>query len=676
MPLLLVAAGAAALPAAATPPACEPATGAPALPVNAWRRSARTDAVYVAVFEPAATARWPGNLKKYRLADGQLMGRDGPATDPATGRLRPDAWSFWSATRDGDRVDEGGAASRLPEWRDRRLYTDIAGPDLAAVANAVTADNAGLIPALPGMTDADRAALLEWARGRDALDADGDGEMAETRRELGAAPNAAPVVLDYRPGGQVVFLPTRDGYLHAFDGDTGDERWAFLPARLLPLIAARFQDPGGTVGDSGLDGSLAVHHVDRDGEPGVGPDDQALLLFGMGRGGSAVFALDVTDADRPQLLWQVDDTTPGFADLGQSWAPPAVVQLVVPGRGTGEAAALIAGGYDPARDAAGAGAATRGNAVYLVDLRSGSRLWSAGPPGATDPHDLQLPALRYPITATPRAVDLTGDGLADRFYVGDLGGQLWRFDVHGGDAGAAIITAGVLASLGAAGPGPATLPADARRFSATPDVVPLAHYGQLVLAINLGSGDAARPGDTATADAFFSVRDTVAAVRRTGDYGPPVTTTDLLDITTDLAPRLPPDTRGWRLRLVQVPGEKVLAPSLTIRNQLYFTSFAPDADGPCGTGTTRLYRVSVRDGRPLVRTTDDDGTAPVEPRSTVVGPGVPGLAPEATLVRQPGAAAPDRPSLHVCTGLACGEQPEAGAPVPTYWYPEPAPPRR
>jgi type IV pilus assembly protein PilY1 len=483
-------------------------------------------------------------------------------------------------------------------------------------------------------------------------------------------------VIDYGRGGQVVFLPTQDGYLHAVDGGTGDERWAFVPARLLPALAARFRDAGGTVRDYGLDGRLTLHHIERDGEPGLGPDDQALLLFGMGRGGSALFALDVTDASRPQLLWELDAVTPGFGDLGQTWSPPGVVRLALPGRGTGQAAALIAGGYDPALATGGTVATSRGNALYLVDLLSGERLWSAGAPGAADPHDLQLPAMGYPIIAAPRAVDLSGDGLADRFYVGDLGGQLWRFDSHPGEAGTGTITGGVLASLGAAGPGPAAVPADARRFSATPDVVPLVHYGRLVLAINLGSGDAGHPDGTATADAFFSVRDTVAGRRSASDYGPPVTTADLVDVTTDFTPRLPPDTRGWRLRLVRSPGEKVLAPSLTIRNQLYFASFAPDADAACGTGTTRLYRVSVRDGRPLPEAAGDDGPATVEPRSTVVGPGVPGLSPEATLARQPRDAGPDRPALQMCTGLACGEQPGTGAPVPTYWYPEPAPPRR
>lgn len=723
--LALMAISVTSLPAQAMPASCPPGIGRAALPANAWRGSAATDSLYVAVFSAGAMGRSVGNLKKYRLAGGQLLGQDGPATDAVTGRLRADAWSFWSATRDGDRVADGGAASRLPDWRDRRLYTNVAGAALSAGGNSVTADNAALTPGVLGGADTDRTALLEWLRGRDVLDADGDGDTAETRRELGATPRASPVVLDYGTGrgGTVVFLPTRAGYLHAFDGDTGDERWAFVPARLLPLLATRFaardgapaEDGlhGGLDGDldGGLDGGIALHQVERDGRPGVGPEDQALLLFGMGRGGSAVFALDVADVDQPRLLWQIDDATPGFADLGESWSPPAVVELAVPGRVTGLAAALVAGGHDPApqpaapgpghavnaavnaavnpatsavtsdgaspasgQDASGAGPTGRGNAVYLVDLQTGARLWSGGAPGTADPHDLLLPAMRYPVTATPRAVDLTGDGRADRFYVGDRGGQLWRFDIDAG--GAAGISGGVLADLGAAGAGPASGPASPRRFSATPDVVPLVHYGQLVLAINLGSGDAEWPADTATADAFFSIRDSTAGRRPTGDYGPPMTTVDLIDVTTDFAPRLPPAARGWWLRLVQAPGEKVLAPSLAIRNELYFTSFTPDGDAACGAGTTRRYRISARDGRPLALPADGSGTPAGEPRSTRVGPGVPGLAPRATLAVEPGGTAEAPPVLQLCAGLACEALPQAGAPVPTYWYPEPVPPRR
>jgi type IV pilus assembly protein PilY1 len=647
--------------------------GPPAMPINAYRRGSWRDDAFLGLFQNRAGQPAAGNLKRYRLVGGELHGRDGPATDPATGRLRGDAWSFWSAERDGDQVRAGGAASRLPAWADRRLHTDIAGPDLAAASNAVTAANAALTTDLLDVVAEDRTTLLEWARGRDALDADGDGDTAETRRELGAAPRATPVILDYGSGSMVVFLPTHEGYLHAFDAATGEELWAFLPKRLLARLGARFRNDPAASQPGGLDGGLTLHVVDRDGQPGVGAGDQALLLFGMGRGGSAVFSLDVSDRLNPRLLWQHDPSTPGFRDLGQTWSPPVVARVRVRGRSGPEEVAIFAGGYDPLQDAGGAGADTVGNGLYVVDLQSGSLLWSAGHPGAAEAPTLALPSMVHSLVAAPRVVDLDGDGLADRLYVGDLGGRLWRFDIVNGESPAALVEGGVLASLGASGPASASVPTDARRFGVTPDVVPLLHFGQLLLAVNLGSGHPGRPFDTATAEAFYSIRDPAAGRRLTRDYASPLTIADLTDVTTDLAPRLSRDLRGWQLRLTRAPGEKVLGSSVTIRNELFFTSFTPAPGNDCLAGSSRLYRVSVRDGRPWLPAEQTPRDPRPEDRSTELGPGPPGLAPVAVLHKPEVADHNPAAVLQVCVGVQCSDRPARSGPEPTYWYPDPSP---
>jgi type IV pilus assembly protein PilY1 len=667
----------------ATHPACTVTTapgaagnaGAPAVPVNAYRRTTWATAVYLNLFQPRAGQPWAGNLKHYRLVGGQLHGRDGPATDPATGRLRSDAWSFWSADRDGDRVRDGGAASRLPDWADRRLYTDVAGPELTATSNAVAPASAALTTDLLAVAPEERTALLEWARGRDALDADGDGDTSETRRELGATLRATPVVLDYGSGrgGTVVFVPTREGYLHAFDAATGEELWAFVPSQLLPQLGVRFHNEPTASEPAGLDGGMTLHVLDRDGQPGIGIGDQALLLVGTGRGGSAVFALDITAYRQPRLLWQLDNNTPGFRDLGQSWSPPVVARLRVRGRSGPDEVAIFGGGYDPRQDAGGAGPDTVGNGLYMVDLQSGSLLWRAGHPGAADAPTLALPAMEHSLVAAPRVVDLDGDGLANRLYVGDLGGRLWRFDIANGEVPAALVAGGVLASLGAAGPGPASIPMDARRFSATPDVVPLVHVGTLSLAINLGSGHVGRPFDTTTAEAFYSVRDPATGFRPTSDYGVPLTVNDLVDVTTDLAPRLPREVRGWRLRLTQAPGEKVLGRSLTIRNELFFTSFTPAPGGDCLAGSNRLYRVSVRDGRPWIATEQPPRDLRPDDRLTELGPGPPGLTPFALLDQADGTDGEGPPVMRVCVGFLCSATRAPSGPEPTYWYPDPSP---
>ena len=61
--------------------------------------------------------------------------------------------------------------------------------------------------------------------------------------------------------------------------------------------------------------------------------------------------------------------------------------------------------------------------------------------------------MNYSIPAPVKPLDLNGDGLAERFYVGDMGGQLWRFDIVNGEDRDALVEGGVLASLGGAAVG-------------------------------------------------------------------------------------------------------------------------------------------------------------------------------------------------------------------------------
>ena len=37
--------------------------------------------------------------------------------------------------------------------------------------------------------------------------------------------------------------------------------------------------------------------------------------------------------------------------------------------------------------------------------------------------------MNFSIPAAPTVVDLNNDGYIDRVYIGDVGGQLWKFDV-------------------------------------------------------------------------------------------------------------------------------------------------------------------------------------------------------------------------------------------------------
>ena len=270
-------------------------------------------------------------------------------------------------------------------------------------------------------------------------------------------------------------------------------------------------NPQSPVRRYGLDGEIRLFVRNNDGQPGISDQDQAILVFGMGRGGDAVFAVDVHRPDAPRLLWQIDSSTDSltgrspdpFLSLGQVWAAPVVTRIKV--GDTEHLAVVLSGGYDDTQDNRAVHGDTVGNAIFLVDLESGELLWSAGAAGHG--HDLALSEMQNSIPAAPRVLDLSGDGLADRLYVGDMGGRLWRFDLVNGNGRADFGEGGVLASLGAADPA-ATVPTDVRRFYSSPDVVLTDCAGATFLAVNLGSGYRGHPLDTDVADAFFSVRDT------------------------------------------------------------------------------------------------------------------------------------------------------------------------
>lgn len=641
----------------------------PAIPVGAFGQTSAQRDVYVSVFQPTTTARWPGNLKKYRFADGQLLGADGALVlNPATGFFKPDAQSFWSSVPDGDRAAEGGAASRLPAPADRRVFTDIAGSELTATANLVDVANDGITEPMLGVDADNRAALIDWITGADVLDVDGDGNTGEPRRQMSDPLHVSPVTLNYGASAEepdtVVFVSTNDGLLHAVDADTGVEIWSYLPGRLLPRQYDLFLDHETTHRSYGLDGELRLFSGTlADGTR------KNILLFGMGRGGDAVFALDITARNAPALLWQISSSTPGFTSLGQIWSAPVISRVGIDGQR--QPVVVLSGGYDDGQDNRGLRTDTVGNALFMVDLATGALLWSAGAPEAG--HDLELPGMQYSIPAAPRVLDLSGDGLADRLYVGDMGAQLWRFDIINGNRRGALVEGGVIASLGAVDLAEPEA-SDIRRFYVTPDVVFVNCIDGNFLAINIGSGYRGHPLDTDVEDAFFSVRDAnVYQPITTTDYPDhPIRVEDLLDITSDPSAELPSDAAGWRLRMVQETGEKILSSAITLNQSTFFTSFSPGASvSSCegGTGINRAYQVDVCNGRPVNNLDGSTEPGPLGIEDRIHELSQTGIAPEILFLSLDEAAA----GMLGCIGLECFEPvPGAGAGrLPrTYWTPE------
>ena len=544
------------------------------------------DRAFASLFAPSLRRGWNGNLKGYFLDADGLVDLDGRPATGADGGFADGARSFWSAVPDGDTVEAGGASGKLDPTA-RNLYTDAGdgsdhGDALAgSEANVIGSTNGSITAADLGLPDGSpaRGPVLDWLRAA----------------PMGDPLHSKSVGVDYGDR-QVVYVMTNQGLLHAIDAtaptapgdgaagsgndDGGRELFAYMPRRLLANLPAL---ASGEIGEDhvyGLDGSITRWHEDDDGDGVVDAGESLLLVLGMRRGGTAYHAIDVSDPTSPRLEWVVDDASPGFAKLAQTWSRASLLE-VRRGAGT-ERVLAFGGGYDADRlDGRDKRRNADGDAVFLVD-RDGDlvrRFDGAG--------------MKHSIAADLTAIDSDVDGLADRIYAADVGGRIWRIDFDDPWASAGTITR--FADLHSnAAPQPL--------FSA-PSVALVRSGARPFLSVSIGSGDRTDPLDAASRNALFMLRDRDVA------KGPPARGTtridvdDLHDATGDAlgssdpvvaaAARTALDAaRGWRVDLAV--GEKVLARTVSFEGALLATSYRPEDDpsaDPCEYAEERRFHV-------------------------------------------------------------------------------------
>jgi type IV pilus assembly protein PilY1 len=658
-------------------------------PTAAASASGEPADLYFAMFQAGTGPGWSGNVKKLKLI--QYLAPDtnavpsapvvaqAPLTDPPRealdidGRIRADALTFWTdpqgrdvrafdpgrgevAGRDGRSVRRGGAGQQIPGYLGGNVGAANHEPGARQVFTENPAPPGGLLaldvatPALPAlrpyldpggsMDEAELRRLIGWIRGRDAFDADDDGNTAEPRNWLmGDLLHSRPLPVSYgaRPGtlyradnpDQRLLLGTNDGLLRmlrntrddARGSESGEESWAFVPLELLhvqAVLAGRVA-PGLQPHIYGMDGEAVAHSIDRDRDGNIetGDGDRVWAYIGQRRGGRALYAFDVSDPEHPVLKWKITPDTPGFDQLALTFSTPRVAQLDYD-NGVARSVLLFGGGYhggwqdDVAlgKDAGG-GPDTIGNAVYVVDAESGELVWRAVGPGlaavpANGERHYFHAAMEHSIAAPLTVVDSDDNGVADRVYVGDTGGNLLRIELTeyrhrepGSEpTAAANWYVHTLAQLGGEGV------AD-RRFFHAPDYVRARDDSGDYLGVVITSGNRAAPLEVQTEDFAYLVKDRATLpYRRMGAAPlPPAVSHDaLVDVTVlclrgDEVPCQAADLRqGWRLRLGQ-PGEKGLSSPLVRNGIVYFTSFLPAADAcPIPRGDSRSYAVALADG--------------------------------------------------------------------------------
>ena len=660
---------------------------APGVAINKFNRLTHRNDVYFSLFRPEETPEWVGNLKRYELqgSPAVLVGAsydpeatpahnpmDHQVVDESTGLFKDTAQSFWSDVVDGKDAAKGGAAAKITDGllALRRIYTytgDVPPVEIALQWSdywmwdsnpRVTAELLDIVAETdPKLAGNYRTNLIQWARGVDLLDSDGDGNTAESRQHMGDPLHSKPVIVTYGPGDFTLYFGTNEGFLHAIDVDGGSgvapgaEVFAFIPQELLKNLKKFYINAGSEAHPYGLDGPITIwqNDVDHDGVVEPGDGDHVYLYVGMRRGGQSYYALDVTDRDAPILKWRIDGSVAGdFVELGQSWSRPVVTKIKL--NGVDKTVIIFAGGYDSNQDAAVTYQADHiGRAVYMVDAETGDRVWWASNNAYATSAHLVLSEMSSSIPADIKVVDLGLDGYADLMYVGDMGGRIWRFDIDNEENTGAgnLVQGGVIASLG----GVETLSeveaeqkAANRRFYNTPDLVMASCGSSNQRTLAIGSGYRAHPLDTQIHDRFYMLRDNNSA----GAYTQ-LLESHLYDATENLigqgnaleratAATALTSAQGWLVDLKDTTGhvgEKVLGSSVVFDNMLMFSSYTPVASDveTCHTQqcVSHFYLMNLCNAKPVADLHPDDPSQLLkEDRSVALKRG--GIAPEPSIL--------------------------------------------
>jgi type IV pilus assembly protein PilY1 len=229
---------------------------------------------------------------------------------------------------------------------------------------------------------------------------------------------------------KALFVGANDGMLHAFNADTGDELFAYIPSWVVPRL-------------NQLTASTYSHQSYVDGTPvvteanigtGAAPDWRTVLVGGTGGGGQGVFALDVSDPTavtglpgNDKVLWEFTDKHD--ADLGNVVGKPQILKInTAAGTATPnyEYFAVVASGVNN-HVADGWASSTAEPALFFLKLgKAKSASWSLGD---------NYFKVKFPVATNTITSGMIGFSVRVGFaseltylYAGDLQGNVWKLD--------------------------------------------------------------------------------------------------------------------------------------------------------------------------------------------------------------------------------------------------------
>lgn len=437
-------------------------------------------------------------------------------------------------------------AGSLLETRDpgtRTLFTSTTGTNRVEF----TTSNVASLQTLLGAADATAATnIINFTRGEYV-----SGMRDRGGWRLGDIVDSAPIMVG-KPTGftslnnysafraakagrtEALYVGANDGMLHCFNAEDGTEMWSYVPKTLLGRL-------------NELTSTAYCHAYFANMSPAaydvyVGGQWKTMLVGGEERGGSGLFALDVTDPapEHVSVMWDVN-----ISGLNGSWNVPTLV------RDRGRGKHMLAVGT-------GLASGTSQTNLLAIDPLDGSvaGTYALGSPVAWNK------------TTKATSIDTDFDGYDDVLYLGDLTGRLWRVNLN-----ASPWSVSLLFNCG-------------KPIQAAP-VVTMDAVGRPM--VFFGTGSYLQASDVSNTDT-----QTIYAVTDDGT-GSTVPLSDLVNQTASLN-AIASTKKGWYLDLSEEAGERVTRSPALIAGTLYVPSFKPNTDACAGGGRSWLYSLDYNDG--------------------------------------------------------------------------------